>query len=66
VLRFLHRRLGNWMLVATALRSRASTVKNVACKGGVSASLAVRVARLAGVAIDDMLGGQFQVPTCPH
>jgi hypothetical protein len=67
-LRFLRARCGRWAAVAKALRFGRTTVANAA--GGdivASAALAVRVAKLAGVGVDDVLRGRFPPPgTCPH
>jgi hypothetical protein len=59
---FLHARTGRWDILAKALRVDKRTLCNPA-----SASTAVRVARLAGVAVDDVLAGRFPDPAvCPH
>ena len=61
-LRFLHARLGRWETLAKALHSHKRSLRNPA-----SASMAVRVARLAGVGVDDLLAGRFPPPgMCPH
>lgn len=67
-LRFLNRRLGTWAIVAEALRSTPGTLKQVMSgKADVSASMALRVARLAGVMVDDLLVGRFLPPgACPN
>ena len=70
-LRFLNRRLGTWASVAEALRSTSGTLKKVMSgNDSVSASMALRVARLAGVMIDDLLVGRFlpagACPNCGH
>lgn len=67
-LRFLRRRLGTWATVADALRSAPKTIDNVVNGyNNVSASLAIRVARLAGVMVDDLLVGKFLPPgACPN
>ena len=66
-LRFLRSRCGGWMSVAKALRFGDSTLSSVMSGKAVSASLAVRVARLASVAVDDVLSGKYPAPgTCPY
>lgn len=67
-LRFLRRRLGTWATVADALHSAPKTIDNVVNGyNNVSASLAIRVARLAGVMVDDLLVGKFLPPgACPN
>jgi hypothetical protein len=66
-LSFLRIRLGAEQ-VAKAVRANRATVRRVLGAGqGVSASLAVRVARLASVGVDDVLTGTFPpAGTCPH
>jgi hypothetical protein len=65
-LRFLRARLGSDGF-AKALRSDRSTLRAVLRGGSVSASLAVRTARLAGVSVDALFAGEFPPPgTCPH
>jgi hypothetical protein len=66
-LRFLHVRFGGWVNLTKALRFKGCTLRIVA--GGhktVSASMAVRVARLVSVGVDDLLAGKFPPPgSCP-
>jgi hypothetical protein len=66
-LNFIHSRCGTWETVGRVLRIPGSTLGNVA--GGhrpVSAKLVLRVARFAGVGLDDVLTGKFPAPgTCP-
>jgi hypothetical protein len=65
-LRFLHVRLGTWEMVAKALRFKRSTIMDSVSGAVVSASLAFRTARLAGVPVDDVLAGRFPpAGTCP-
>ena len=60
--RFLRARCGGWEAVAKALRVGKTTAKRAS-----SPMLAFRVARLAGVGVDDLLAGRFPPPgTCPH
>lgn len=67
-LRFLRSRVGAWEPLGKALRIGGDTLARIT--GGryaVSASVAVRVARFAGVAIEDVLDGTYPAPgTCPH
>ena len=67
-LRHLHRTLGAWAPVAAGLKTTAVTVRMVACgQNAVSASLALRVARLLNVMVDDLLVGKFLPPgACPN
>ena len=66
-LKFLRSRCGTWAAVSTALRLGESTTSNVAGGATVSPLVAFRVARLAKVSVDDVLGGRFPAPgTCPH
>lgn len=67
-LHFLRIRVGTWRLLAKALGFEMSTLKNVR-KGvnRVSVNLAYRVAKMAGVAFDDVVAGRWPVRgTCPH
>jgi hypothetical protein len=52
---------------AKALRFTATTIKHTLEGKPVSASMAFRVARLAGVTVDDVLAGRYPAPgTCPY
>jgi hypothetical protein len=64
-LRFLWARSGGWKPVAKALHTQPLTLS---VRGRpISASLAIRVARLAGVGVDDLLGGKYPpAGMCPH
>lgn len=67
-LRYLQIRVGGWEPLSKALHFRNDTTRRVALgRNAVSASMTLRVARLAGVAVDDLLAGRG-VPegTCPH
>jgi hypothetical protein len=60
--RFLHARLGRLDVLAKALHSTKTTLRRPA-----SASMAVRVARLAGVGVDDVLDGKYPpAGMCAH
>jgi len=66
-LRFLRTRCGTWEALWKALRFSKATMRRTIDGGEVSASMAVRVARLAGVGVDDVLTGRYPLPgTCPH
>jgi len=60
--RFLRARMGGWRNVAKALR-----LSTASAKGGASPTIAMRIARLVGVGVDDVLAGRFPDPSvCPH
>ena len=62
-LKFLRTRCGGWDGVAAALGFARNSLTDTA--GGrlpASASMAIRIARLAGVKIDDVLAGNFPAP----
>lgn len=66
-LRFLRARCGGWRNVCKALRVAKSSMARITGGGTVTASVAVRVARLVKVGVDDVLTGRFPPPgTCPH
>ena len=67
-LRFLRLRVGAWAPLAKALRCEPDTIHKVAAgRRGVTPALALRVARLAGVPMEELLAGQWLSPrTCPH
>jgi hypothetical protein len=67
-LRFLHVRCGTWRTLSKPLKSGWKTLALVASgTRPACASLAVRVARLAGVGVDDVLTGRYPLPgTCAH
>lgn len=66
-MRFMRKRSGGWAALAKALRCTDSVLVRVAGGKLVSAGLAVRLARFAGVPVDDVLSGRFPVPgACPH
>ena len=61
-LRFLRVRCGGAELLAKSLRVDRRTLNRPP-----SASIAIRVARLAGIGVDDVLMGKFPpVGVCPH
>lgn len=66
-LHFLRLRFGGWASLAKVLRFNEITLKHVANGKTVSASMAVRVAKLVNVGVDDLLAGKFPSPgTCPY
>jgi len=60
-------RLGNWRNVAKALKTDRTTITRVVCiRKRASAGFAVRVARLLGIPVADVLTGSFPKPKqCP-
>jgi hypothetical protein len=66
-IRFLRARCGGWAPLAKVLRFKTRSLAKVGGGRVASASMALRVARLAGVGVDDVLAGRFPAPgTCPH
>lgn len=66
-LRHLHGRMGTWTAVAAALHTQPRTLEGAAQKRTITASLAIRVARLLNVMVDDLLVGRFLPPgACPN
>lgn len=65
-LQYLRRRVGAWKPLADALGFQYDTVEKVANARGrnVTASMAIRVARLAGVGVDDLLSGKYIPGAC--
>ena len=62
-LQFLRARCGGWKAVAKVLHFRRETVG----RASISASMAIRVARFAGVGVDELLTGKFPpAGTCPY
>jgi hypothetical protein len=62
-LRFLRIRCGGLAAFAKALHACKTTAQG----RNVSASVAFRVARLAGVGVDDVVGGKYPpAGVCPH
>ena len=61
-------RLRGWEPLAKALRVNVHTLATQGqAKGRPSAAVAIRAARLAGVAVDDVLTGRWPVAgACPH
>lgn len=67
-LKFLRTQSGTWATLGKALGLKRTTLSHVACGAkGVSASLAFRVAKLAGVTLEEVLTGMYPATgTCPH
>lgn len=67
-LRFLRLRVGAWGPLAKALRYEWDSIQKVATgKRAVTLALALRVARFAGIPMDDLLAGQWlSSRVCPH
>jgi hypothetical protein len=62
---YLKAQLGTWESLGRALHAKPLVLGRVARGRPVSASLAIRIARVAGVGVDDLLGGKYP-PTCPY
>ena len=64
---FLRARHGSWGKLAVALRANEQTVKRAGARGrSVSAGVALRAARVAGVAVDELLTGRWPAEgACP-
>ena len=67
-LRFLRLRVGAWGPLAKTQRYEWDSIQKVATgKRAVTPALALRVARLAGVTMDELLAGQWlSARVCPH
>lgn len=66
-LRYLRTRCGGWELLGGAVHLTAKTLSHVSDGRAPSALLALRLARLARVPVDDVLGGRYPPPgACPH
>lgn len=67
-LNFIRARSGTWDVTAKALRFAAVSLRNVAAgRKPATPALAVRIAKLANVGVDEVLTGRFPAPgTCPH
>lgn len=65
-MQFLRSRCGGWVPLSKALRCSEVTLRAVARGDTASPNLAVRIAKLASVGVDDVLTGRFPAPgTCP-
>jgi hypothetical protein len=67
-MRFLMIRAGGWKILAVALGFSKHTMRHVKkAEKNVSPRMALRVARVAGVGVDDVIAGRFPiVGACPH
>jgi hypothetical protein len=66
-LHFLRAKLGSWPKLAAAMKVRAPTLCTVSRGRAVTAGLALRAARLAGVPVEDVLSGAWpKAGSCPH
>jgi hypothetical protein len=67
-LKFLRTRCGGWRPLSKVLRFDYRTLSKVASgEDSASASMAVRIAKLAKVGVDDVLTGRYPAPgACPH
>ena len=67
-LRFLATRHGSARQLAEVMGSKVRTVRAaLETRGRISAGLAVRAAKVAGVPLEDVLGGAWPPPgACPH
>jgi hypothetical protein len=67
-IRFLALRFGTFAKLAEAMGAKRGTVLYATSKGsGVSAGIALRAARAAGVPLEDVLGGAWpKVGACPR
>ena len=66
-LRFLVTRSGGWARLIEAIGGRGCTYLRMLRSKAPTAGLAVRLARLARVPVDDVLCGRFPPPgACPH
>ena len=65
-LRYLHNQMGGWTPMSKALGFTPATLKQATCLRGrsISASMALRVARLIDVAMDDLLAGRHRPGAC--
>lgn len=65
-LRYLRRRSGTWAVVAEAIRMAPKSLENVMAGRTVTASLALRVARLLNASFDELLTGHCLPGACPR
>jgi len=66
-LRFLSKRFGTYQKLAEAMAAKRATVLLAGRTGSVSAGIALRVARAAGVSFEDVLAGRFPTAgACPY
>jgi uncharacterized membrane protein len=66
-LAFLSKRLGDTAKLARAMGTDRSTAQRSMRGDGVSAGIAIRIARLAAVSVESVLGGSWPPEgACPH
>lgn len=66
-LQFLRSRCGGWTPLAKALRMKDVSISQIARGKTATPTLAVRIAKLASVGVDDVLTGRFPEPgTCAY
>ena len=66
-LQYLRARCGGWLNLAKGLGVDLAAPSEMARGRTVTARTAIRVARMAGVGVDDLLAGGYPPPgTCPH
>lgn len=64
-IRFLAKRFGSFKKLSTSMRANVELAASK--RGTVSAGIALRVARAAGVPLEDVLAGRFPAKgACPH
>ena len=65
---FMRAKFGTWKSIARLLRFEETTlIKSANGERTVSASIAFRLARVAGIKVDDLVGGRFPEPGhCPR
>jgi len=66
-LRYLKARCGGWAPLVHALRYKQMTMANALVGRPVTVAMVFRMARFAGVPVDDLLTGNFPpAGTCPY
>jgi hypothetical protein len=66
-LRWLRFRVGGWKTMAEGLGFKKKTLTNVSEGQEVSTNLVFRIARMAGVSVEDVISGKWPRPeACPH
>lgn len=65
-LRYLRRRIGTWAAVSDAVKMAPKSLENVMAGRTITASLALRVARVLDASFDDLLAGHFLPGACPR
>jgi hypothetical protein len=66
-LRFMRTKLGGVRPLALALKASHKTVSHACCrKGHPGAGMVIRLARVAGVSVEDVLSGAWPANACPH